>query len=136
MARKIALVTGAGTGIGRAAASALVHDGWDTIFVGRRMEKLEEAVADAATLTVVTLAGQVTASYDRVKGWTVAPGSNPQVIASTEIRIDGDIATIVPVDGNKPDADWLALHERSVTAAAEARAALIKSVAELLKAFV
>jgi len=47
MARKIALVTGAGTGIGRAAASALVHEGWDTIFVGRRMEKLEEAVAGA-----------------------------------------------------------------------------------------
>jgi NAD(P)-dependent dehydrogenase (short-subunit alcohol dehydrogenase family) len=45
MAGKIALVTGAGTGIGRATASALVRDGWETIFVGRRMEKLEEAVA-------------------------------------------------------------------------------------------
>ena len=49
MAGKIALVTGAGTGIGRAAATALVHDGWDTIFVGRRMEKLEEAVAEASS---------------------------------------------------------------------------------------
>jgi len=47
MAQKIALVTGAGSGIGRAAALALVADGWDTILVGRRMDKLEEAVADA-----------------------------------------------------------------------------------------
>ena len=47
MAGRIALVTGAGTGIGRAAATALVGDGWDTIFVGRRMEKLEEAIAGA-----------------------------------------------------------------------------------------
>jgi NAD(P)-dependent dehydrogenase (short-subunit alcohol dehydrogenase family) len=47
MAQKIALVTGAGSGIGRAAALALVADGWDTILVGRRMDKLEEAVAEA-----------------------------------------------------------------------------------------
>lgn len=47
MAGKIALVTGAGTGIGRATATALVRDGWETIFVGRRMDKLEEAVATA-----------------------------------------------------------------------------------------
>jgi NAD(P)-dependent dehydrogenase (short-subunit alcohol dehydrogenase family) len=61
MARKIALVTGVGTGIGRAAASALVHDGWDTIFVGRRMEKLEEAVAGARGAgTAVPIACDVT----------------------------------------------------------------------------
>lgn len=47
MAQKIALVTGAGSGIGRAAALALVADGWDTILVGRRMDRLEEAVAEA-----------------------------------------------------------------------------------------
>jgi NAD(P)-dependent dehydrogenase (short-subunit alcohol dehydrogenase family) len=47
MAQKIALVTGAGSGIGRAAALALVADGWDTILVGRRMDKLEEAVSEA-----------------------------------------------------------------------------------------
>ena len=47
MTPKIALVTGAGSGIGRAAALALVADGWDTILVGRRMDRLEEAVAEA-----------------------------------------------------------------------------------------
>lgn len=46
---KIALVTGAGTGVGRSVATALVKDGWDTVFTGRRIDKIEEAVAAAGT---------------------------------------------------------------------------------------
>ncbi len=46
-ASKTAVVTGAGTGIGRATALALVRAGWDTVFVGRRKELLDEAVAEA-----------------------------------------------------------------------------------------
>jgi NAD(P)-dependent dehydrogenase (short-subunit alcohol dehydrogenase family) len=44
-----AIVTGAGTGIGRAVATALVEHGWSTIFTGRRMDRLEEAAAEAET---------------------------------------------------------------------------------------
>jgi NAD(P)-dependent dehydrogenase (short-subunit alcohol dehydrogenase family) len=44
---RIAIVTGAGTGIGSACAAALVGAGWTTIFVGRRMDRLEEAAAGA-----------------------------------------------------------------------------------------
>ncbi|MEQ8700536.1 MAG: SDR family NAD(P)-dependent oxidoreductase, partial [Bauldia litoralis] len=39
---KIALVTGAGTGIGRSAALALQADGWSVVLAGRRAEPLEE----------------------------------------------------------------------------------------------
>jgi len=42
---KIALVTGAGSGIGRTVGIALVNAGWNTVFTGRRLDKLEEAVA-------------------------------------------------------------------------------------------
>ena len=44
---KVAIVTGAGSGIGRAAATALVENGWNTVFTGRRLNVLEEAVAAA-----------------------------------------------------------------------------------------
>ncbi|SMH52357.1 SDR family oxidoreductase [Mesorhizobium australicum] len=47
MAKGVALVTGAGTGIGAAVAAALLRDGWDTVLTGRRKEKLDETVARA-----------------------------------------------------------------------------------------
>jgi NAD(P)-dependent dehydrogenase (short-subunit alcohol dehydrogenase family) len=39
---RIALVTGAGTGIGRAAALALLEDGWTVVLAGRRLDALEQ----------------------------------------------------------------------------------------------
>jgi NAD(P)-dependent dehydrogenase (short-subunit alcohol dehydrogenase family) len=48
MNTRTALVTGAGSGIGRACAQALVADGWQVAFVGRRREALDEAVATSA----------------------------------------------------------------------------------------
>lgn len=45
--RKIAIVTGAGTGIGKATAVALFVNGWHVVFAGRRPERLEQAIAEA-----------------------------------------------------------------------------------------
>lgn len=44
-ASRIAVVTGAGSGIGRAAALALVEAGWSVAVIGRRREQLEATVA-------------------------------------------------------------------------------------------
>ena len=45
--RKVAIVTGAGQGIGKAAARALLREGWSVVFSGRRPETLEAAIAEA-----------------------------------------------------------------------------------------
>ena len=59
MAGKVAIVTGGGTGIGRAAALALGRDGYSVVIAGRRPGPLEQTVADGAAegsrlLAVVT----------------------------------------------------------------------------------
>ena len=47
MENKTALVTGAGTGIGRATALALFREGYSVVLTGRRREPLEQTAADA-----------------------------------------------------------------------------------------
>jgi NAD(P)-dependent dehydrogenase (short-subunit alcohol dehydrogenase family) len=44
---RVALVTGAGSGIGRATAAALVADGWVVVLAGRRLDALRESIAQA-----------------------------------------------------------------------------------------
>ncbi len=44
---RIALVTGAGSGIGLACATALLADGWRVVFTGRRADALATAIAQA-----------------------------------------------------------------------------------------
>jgi len=44
--QKVALVTGAGTGIGKAVALALMKDGYATVLAGRRKDKLEETASE------------------------------------------------------------------------------------------
>ncbi len=43
---KVALVTGAGTGIGKASALALLQEGYSVVLAGRRREALEETAAE------------------------------------------------------------------------------------------
>ena len=60
MTQKFALVTGAGSGIGRAAARALMTAGYRVALVGRRVEALEETAATSAPEQALVLATDVT----------------------------------------------------------------------------
>ena len=55
-AQKIALVTGAGTGVGRAVSLALLREGYAVVLAGRRQDKLDEVAREAngPTLAVPT----------------------------------------------------------------------------------
>jgi NAD(P)-dependent dehydrogenase (short-subunit alcohol dehydrogenase family) len=52
---KVAIVTGAGSGIGKAAAIALLQDGYRTVLAGRRTEPLEQVVREAGSSGFRTL---------------------------------------------------------------------------------
>jgi NAD(P)-dependent dehydrogenase (short-subunit alcohol dehydrogenase family) len=54
--KKIALVTGAGSGIGRGCATALLRDGWTVVMAGRKAESLQAAIAAAGTVSGNALA--------------------------------------------------------------------------------
>ncbi len=54
--KRVAIVTGAGTGIGKAVALALLKEGYSVALAGRRAEPLEKAVAESAAGGSRTLA--------------------------------------------------------------------------------
>ena len=72
---KVALVTGAGTGIGRAAALSLMRDGYRVALAGRRTDALLQVIAEAgvdadraiAVPTDVTDAASVAALFERTE---------------------------------------------------------------------
>jgi NAD(P)-dependent dehydrogenase (short-subunit alcohol dehydrogenase family) len=72
---KIAIVTGAGSGIGRATALALLHEGYKVVLAGRRLDALEQTAAQAglrrghtlAVSTDLTYASSVGALFEKTR---------------------------------------------------------------------
>ena len=49
---KIAIVTGAGSGVGRAVALTLLKDGYSVVLVGRREQALQETAAKSGEVNL------------------------------------------------------------------------------------
>ncbi len=60
MTDRVAIITGAGSGIGRAAALNLLKGGWTVVLVGRRKDALEETAAMATSGTSLVVPTDVT----------------------------------------------------------------------------
>ena len=60
MTDRVAIITGAGSGIGRAAALNLLKGGWTAVLVGRRKDALEETAAMATSGTSLVAPTDVT----------------------------------------------------------------------------
>jgi len=73
--KKVALVTGASSGIGQACALALLQEGWQVVLVGRRADALQQTLAKAgahaanglAMPTDVSDEAQVKALFEQVR---------------------------------------------------------------------
>ncbi|HZK32609.1 MAG TPA: SDR family NAD(P)-dependent oxidoreductase, partial [Corynebacterium sp.] len=63
--KKIAIVTGASSGIGKATAGALAQEGWHVIAAARRTDKIQ-AVADEIGGTAIELDVTDQASVDKL----------------------------------------------------------------------
>lgn len=72
---KIAIITGAGSGVGRATAKALLDEGYSVVLAGRRLDALEQTLAQAgpaaaralAVPTDVTDTGSVHALFEKTR---------------------------------------------------------------------
>ena len=67
MGDRIAVITGGGSGIGRASGLALMREGWTVVLAGRRRELLEEAAPALAVQTDVRDPASVHALFEAVR---------------------------------------------------------------------
>ena len=112
-AQRTAIVTGAGTGIGRAVAIGLLEEGYSVALAGRRVEALEEtsrqaSAGDRALIvpTDVTQSSSVAALFERVR---TSFGRLDVLVNNAGISAPG-----VPLD-QLTDEDWRAIVDVNLT---------------------
>ena len=114
--KKVGLVTGGGSGIGRAAAIALAREGYDVVVVGRRLDRLEESVALAAreNLRLIAMPADV-----------INPASVQSLFAAAKARFGrldvlfnnaGTSAPAIPLEDLSVE-QWSAVVETNLTGA-------------------
>ncbi len=78
---RVALITGAGTGIGRASALALARDGFSVVLAGRRLEPLDDTLDLIAADPAISVAGHTAIQSD-----VADPGSVDAMFGTIEQR--------------------------------------------------
>ena len=97
----VAIVTGAGTGIGRATAETLARAGWNVVFVGRRKALLDDAVREAGSGLAIACDVTKADEVERLFAETVAAFGRVDLLFNNA----GAAAPAVPID-ELPLGDW------------------------------
>lgn len=117
---RVAVITGAGTGIGRASALALARDGFTMVLAGRRLEPLEDTLDAIAADAAVSATG-----HEAIQADVADPGSVDALFGTVEQqfgRIDllfnnaGTGAPPVPMEDLTLD-QWQAVVDTNLTGA-------------------
>jgi NAD(P)-dependent dehydrogenase (short-subunit alcohol dehydrogenase family) len=109
---KVALITGAGTGIGTAIAERFVADGARVCITGRRQEPLDKVARSLPAGSVLTCAGDVTRYEDAVRMVEATLGIAGRLdVLVNNAAIDPGGTTVVEVD---PDL-WHRVLETNLT---------------------
>jgi meso-butanediol dehydrogenase / (S,S)-butanediol dehydrogenase / diacetyl reductase len=96
---KVALITGAGTGIGAAIAERFVADGARICITGRRQEKLDGVIRSLPAGAAVSCAGDVTKLKDVIKMVETALGIEGKLdVLVNNAAIDPGGKTVVDMD--------------------------------------
>ena len=105
---KTILITGAGSGIGRATARAFLEQGWRVALMGRRRQALEDTAQGQDALILVADVGvpaEVDAAFATLAGW-----GRLDVLFNNA----GIAAKAAPID-EIPVADWLAVCNTNIS---------------------
>ena len=107
MSDKTAIVTGAGTGVGKGVALALVEAGWNTVFCGRRKAVLDEAVAEAKGGAAKALA--VACDISKPDEVNALFAKTVETFGRVDLRAELDLF-LVEVDAGDEPGDGLGAH--------------------------
>lgn len=112
----MAVVTGGGTGIGRASALALARDGFSVVISGRRREPLEKTVADGTSerLAITAFPADLTAGADV----SALFGHVERRFGRLDVLFNNAGRLAPPAElEDIPEADWRAVMDACVTTA-------------------
>lgn len=119
---RVAVVTGASSGIGAAAARALAGDGWHVVVTARRLDRLEELAAQIGGTAVacdVSDRAQVAALAEAV---TALPGPLGLLVNNAGGAVGDD-----PIESADPD-DWRWMYEINVIGLLQVTQALLPAL--------
>ncbi|MEU6226740.1 SDR family oxidoreductase [Streptomyces sp. NPDC047042] len=91
---RVAVVTGAGSGIGRAVALELLGAGWSVALTGRRTERLEETAALATSGGTREGAPEDIAPESAPGDGTESPSANAPLVVRADVSRPDDVAAL------------------------------------------